>query len=109
MGDMRKRLNFCAKMDARVVRVVEKMAGYMCLYCGEVSDKFPKGGGELMVRENGPRLMGSVPVDIGFGGFVDGATFDVNGEVIERKDIRLLIKRESIIGGVISLLVLPLK
>jgi Mrp family chromosome partitioning ATPase len=92
-SDVRKELNFCVKTGVRVVGVVENMAGYVCPCCGEVSNVFSKGGGEVMARENGVRFMGSVPIDTGFGGLVDGVKFDEKGEATDEKDTRLLVER----------------
>lgn len=92
-SDVRKELNFCVKTGVRVVGVIENMAGYMCPCCGEVSNLFSKGGGEVMARENAVRFMGSVPIDTGFGGLVDGVKFGDNGEATEENDPRLLVER----------------
>jgi Mrp family chromosome partitioning ATPase len=92
-SDVRKELNFCVKTGVEVVGVIENMAGYMCPCCGEVSNIFSKGGGEVMAVENGVRFMGSVPIDTGFGGLVDGFKFDERGEATDEKDTRLLVER----------------
>lgn len=92
-SDVRKELNFCVKTGVNVVGVIENMAGYMCPCCGEVSNVFSKGGGEVMARENGVRFMGSVPIDTGFGGMVDGQKFNEKGEPTDEKDERLLVER----------------
>lgn len=92
-SDVRKELNFCVKTQTTVLGVIENMAGYMCPCCGEVSDVFSKGGGEVMARENGVPFMGSVPIDTGFGGLVDGMKFDDAGMATEEKDERPLVER----------------
>jgi Mrp family chromosome partitioning ATPase len=92
-SDVRKELNFCVKTGVEVMGVIENMAGYMCPCCGEVSNLFSKGGGEVMARETGVPFMGSVPIDTGFGGFVDGVRFDDKGVVTDEKDSRLLVER----------------
>ncbi|KAF7507333.1 hypothetical protein GJ744_010767 [Endocarpon pusillum] len=92
-SDVRKELNFCVKTGVEVVGVIENMAGYMCPCCGEVSNIFSKGGGEEMARENEVPFMGSVPIDTGFGGLVDGFKFDEKGEATDEKDPRLLVDR----------------
>lgn len=46
-----------------------------------------------MARENDVRFMGSVPIDTGFGGLVDGFKFDKKGEATDEKDNRLLVER----------------
>jgi len=92
-SDVRKELNFCLKTGVEVVGVIENMAGYVCPCCGEVSNVFSKGGGEVMARENGVRFLGSVPIDTGFGGLVDGVKFDEKGEATDEKDMGLLVER----------------
>lgn len=92
-SDVRKELNFCVKTGVKVVGVIENMAGYMCPCCGEVSNIFSKGGGEVMAKENEVPFMGSVPIDTGFGGLVDGVKFDEKGEATDEKDTRLLVDR----------------
>ena len=75
-SDVRKELNFCVKTSVPVLGVVENMAGFMCPCCGEVSNVFSKGGGEIMARECGVEFLGSVPIDTEFGSLVDGRRTD---------------------------------
>ena len=92
-ADVRKELNFCVKTSVPVLGVVENMAGFMCPCCGEVSNVFSKGGGEVMARECGVEFLGSVPIDTEFGSLVEGeraeAVEDAGGtearkELVER-------------------------
>jgi Mrp family chromosome partitioning ATPase len=92
-SDVRKELNFCVKTETRVLGVIENMAGYMCPCCGEVSNVFSKGGGEVMARENGVPFIGSVPIDTGFGGLVDGVRYDEKGAATDERDDRALVER----------------
>ncbi len=62
-ADVKKELTFCRKVGLRVLGVVENMAGYVCPCCGEVTNVFSKGGGEIMAREWGVKFLGSVPLD----------------------------------------------
>ncbi|KAL2424179.1 Cytosolic Fe-S cluster assembly factor CFD1 [Exophiala dermatitidis] len=71
-ADVRKELNFCVKTQIRVLGVIENMAGYMCPCCGEISNVFSKGGGEVMAREAKVSFLGSVPIDTSFGALVEG-------------------------------------
>lgn len=75
-SDVRKELNFCVKTSVPVLGVVENMAGFMCPCCGEISNVFSKGGGEVMARECGVEFLGSVPVDTEFGSLVEGRRTD---------------------------------
>lgn len=71
-ADVRKELNFCTKTTIPILGVIENMAGYVCPCCGEVSNVFSKGGGEVMAQEAGVKFLGSVPVDTGFGSLSEG-------------------------------------
>ncbi|KIW18071.1 hypothetical protein PV08_02358 [Exophiala spinifera] len=75
-ADVRKELNFCVKTQVPVLGVIENMAGYMCPCCGEISNVFSKGGGEIMARESHVPFLGSVPIDTGFGALVEGSNPD---------------------------------
>lgn len=71
-ADVRKELTFCVKTSLKVLGVVENMAGYVCPCCGEVTNVFSKGGGEVMAREWGVPFLGSVPLDgEGWGALVE--------------------------------------
>ena len=83
ISDVRKELNFCTKVGVEVLGVVENMAGYVCPCCGEVSNVFSKGGGEVMARECGVRFLGRVPIDTGYGEMVEGRQ---GGEDVEDND-----------------------
>ncbi|KAL4903459.1 P-loop containing nucleoside triphosphate hydrolase protein [Aspergillus multicolor] len=71
-SDVRKEVNFCVKTNIPTLGVVENMSGYTCPCCGEVSNLFSSGGGEVMAREMGVRFLGKVPVDVQFGALVEG-------------------------------------
>ncbi|KAL9598631.1 MAG: hypothetical protein Q9219_004376 [cf. Caloplaca sp. 3 TL-2023] len=63
VSDVRKELSFCRKTGIGVLGVVENMSGYVCECCGEETNLFGKGGGEVMAQEFGVRFLGRVPVD----------------------------------------------
>jgi len=77
-ADVRKELNFCAKTQIPVLGVIENMSGYMCPCCGEISNVFSKGGGEVMAEEANIPFLGSVPIDTGFGALVEGVNEEHN-------------------------------
>lgn len=62
-ADVKKELSFCQKTNLKVLGVVENMAGYVCPCCGEITNVFSKGGGQVMAREWGVKFLGSVPID----------------------------------------------
>ena len=46
LADVRKQLNFCAKVGVRVLGVVENMSSFVCPHCGSESEIFaPSTGG----------------------------------------------------------------
>ncbi|KAL1989262.1 hypothetical protein VTN96DRAFT_24 [Rasamsonia emersonii] len=84
-SDVRKEINFCAKTRIPVLGVIENMAGYACPCCGEVSNVFSRGGGQVMATEMGVPFLGSVPIDVKFGEMVEskkieGDTDSLDGE-----------------------------
>lgn len=95
-ADVRKELNFCAKTTIPVIGVVENMSGYTCPCCGEVSNVFSRGGGQVMAEEMGARFLGAVPIDVGFGEMVEGDKKEESAEgvVLVRDDkAELLVDR----------------
>jgi Mrp family chromosome partitioning ATPase len=85
-ADVRKEINFCQKTRIPVLGVVENMAGYACPCCGEVSNVFSRGGGQVMATEMGVPFLGAVPIDVGFGEMVEGRKVVLDGEEDEGED-----------------------
>ncbi|KAJ5948980.1 hypothetical protein N7454_002287 [Penicillium verhagenii] len=71
-SDVRKEANFCVKTSIPILGVIENMSGYACPCCGEVSNLFSSGGGEVMSQQLGIPFLGKVPVDVKFGELVEG-------------------------------------
>jgi len=71
-SDVRKEANFCVKTNIPVLGVIENMSGYACPCCGEVSNLFSSGGGQVMAQELSLPFMGNVPIDVKFGELVEG-------------------------------------
>ncbi|KAF7720197.1 Cytosolic Fe-S cluster assembly factor [Penicillium ucsense] len=71
-SDVRKEANFCVKTSIPVLGVIENMSGYACPCCGEISNLFSSGGGEIMAQQLNIPFMGRVPVDVKFGELVEG-------------------------------------
>ncbi|EED17975.1 nucleotide binding protein, putative [Talaromyces stipitatus ATCC 10500] len=87
ISDVRKEINFCVKTQIPTLGVIENMSGYTCPCCGEVSNLFSRGGGEVMAAEMSIPFLGRVPVDVKFGQLVesqkigdDGIDSDVDDE-----------------------------
>lgn len=70
-SDVRKELNFCAKVGIKPLGVVENMSGYVCECCGVSTNIFGSGGGEVMSRDFGVRFLGGVPIDGQWGVLVE--------------------------------------
>ncbi|MCL2789143.1 MAG: Mrp/NBP35 family ATP-binding protein [Desulfobulbus sp.] len=63
LADVRKSINFCKMVGMPIVGVIENMSGFICPHCGETSDIFSKGGGELTARDFELPFLGRVPMD----------------------------------------------
>lgn len=86
-SDVRKEINFCAKVSIGVLGVIENMSGYVCECCGIATNLFGKGGGEVMSAEFALRFLGRVPVDARWGALVEEGIRPVYGVVnSERRD-----------------------
>ena len=63
LADVRKSINFCRKLNLRVLGVIENMSGFVCPECGAVTNIFAHGGGERMAREMAVPFLGRIPLD----------------------------------------------
>ncbi|XP_055565623.1 cytosolic Fe-S cluster assembly factor NUBP2 isoform X1 [Falco cherrug] len=63
VGDVRRELTFCKKMNLRVLGIVENMSGFVCPHCSECTNIFSKGGGEELAKHGGVPFLGCVPLD----------------------------------------------
>jgi len=63
LADVRKSINFCRKVNLRVLGVIENMSGFVCPDCGALHEIFKSGGGEKMAKEMGVPFLGKVPID----------------------------------------------
>lgn len=87
IADVKKEVNFCAKVGIRVLGVVENMSGFVCECCGEAANLFGKGGGEVMAGEFGVGFLGGVPVDGRWGRLVEEGVRPVYGAVVNEQGI----------------------
>ncbi|HCE43990.1 MAG TPA: ATP-binding protein [Lentisphaeria bacterium] len=67
VADVRKSINFCRQLEIPVLGVVENMSGFVCPKCGELTQIFKTGGGELMAKEMKVPFLGRIPVDPAIG------------------------------------------
>lgn len=73
-ADVRKSINFCRQLSMPILGVVENMSGFACPKCGEVTDIFKSGGGELMASEMKATFLGRIPIDPAIGRSCDDGT-----------------------------------
>jgi ATP-binding protein involved in chromosome partitioning len=63
LSDVRKCITFCRQLNLPVLGVLENMSGFVCPKCGEKTDVFKSGGGEIMANEMHVRFLGRIPID----------------------------------------------
>ncbi|HZE20753.1 MAG TPA: P-loop NTPase, partial [Desulfobaccales bacterium] len=63
LADVRKSLNFCDKINMKVVGIVENMSGYACPHCGKELPLFKSGGGLKTAQTAKVPFLGAVPFD----------------------------------------------
>ena len=58
-------MNFCRKVNMRMLGLVENMSGFVCPKCTKPSTIFPSssGGAEALSKETDVPLLGRVPLD----------------------------------------------
>ena len=63
LSDVRKCITFCRNLKLPVIGVLENMSGFVCPKCGERTDIFKTGGGEIMAKQMGVPFLGRIPID----------------------------------------------
>ncbi|KPJ68312.1 MAG: chromosome partitioning protein ParA [Coxiella sp. DG_40] len=63
LSDVRKCITFCRNLNLPVLGVLENMSGFVCPKCGEKTDVFKSGGGEIMANEMHVPFLGRIPID----------------------------------------------
>ncbi len=61
--DVSKSLNFCQQLNFKVLGIVENMSGFVCPKCGEHTDIFSSGAGEMLAAKYNVPLLGKIPID----------------------------------------------
>ncbi|CAG60746.1 uncharacterized protein GVI51_J01969 [Nakaseomyces glabratus] len=62
-ADVKKEINFCRKVNLRILGVIENMSGFVCPYCTECTNIFSKGGGESLAKQFDVPYLGNIPID----------------------------------------------
>jgi ATP-binding protein involved in chromosome partitioning len=63
LSDVRKCITFCRNLRLPVLGVLENMSGFVCPNCGQRTDVFKSGGGEIMADQMNVPFLGRVPID----------------------------------------------
>jgi len=61
--DVRKSIQFCRKLDLKVIGIIENMSGFVCPHCGETFHIFDQGGGKSLAVETDTHFLGSIPIE----------------------------------------------
>ncbi len=61
--DVEKSISFCSELNLNLLGVIENMSGFICPHCGEVSDIFKSGGGEMLSAKREVPFLGKIPLD----------------------------------------------
>jgi len=61
--DVKKCITFCRQLNLPVLGVIENMSGFICPKCGQKTDVFKSGGGEIMANEMHLPFLGRIPID----------------------------------------------
>ena len=63
LHDVRKGIMMFKKVNVPILGVIENMSYFLCGHCGERSDIFSTGGGQVAAEKFGVPFWGSVPID----------------------------------------------
>ncbi len=63
LADVRKSINFCRQVNMNILGIVENMSGLQCPHCGQQIELFKSHGGQSVAKNEGLRLLGSLPID----------------------------------------------
>jgi Mrp family chromosome partitioning ATPase/predicted Fe-Mo cluster-binding NifX family protein len=63
LADVRKSLNFCEKINMKVLGIVENMSGYACPHCSKDLPLFKRGGGQKTAQAAKVPFLGALPFD----------------------------------------------
>ncbi|MBW2366925.1 MAG: Mrp/NBP35 family ATP-binding protein [Deltaproteobacteria bacterium] len=63
LGDVRKSINFCKRVNMEIFGLIENMSGFQCPHCHEMVDLFGTGGGEKTAAITGIPFLGKIPFD----------------------------------------------
>lgn len=62
-ADVRKEINFCKKVNFKILGIIENMAGFICPHCSDCTDIFLRGGGKALSTSLDLQFLGEIPID----------------------------------------------
>ncbi|KAI5965343.1 CFD1 [Candida pseudojiufengensis] len=65
-SDVKKEINFCHKVNFKILGIVENMSGFICPHCSECTNIFSSGGGLNLANQLGLNYLGNLPIDPNF-------------------------------------------
>lgn len=79
-ADVRKEINFCKKVNFKILGIVENMAGFICPHCSDCTDIFLRGGGKALSSSLEFPFLGEIPIDPKFVEMIETQTVGENGK-----------------------------
>lgn len=62
-SDVSRSINFCKQLNFPIAGLLENMSGFVCPKCGEITQIFASGAGEMLAEKYGIRFLGKLPID----------------------------------------------
>ncbi|ANZ73896.1 BA75_01698T0 [Komagataella pastoris] len=63
ISDVKKEINFCNKVNLRILGLVENMSGFICPHCAECTNIFSSEGGKNLASQLSLKYLGAIPID----------------------------------------------
>ncbi|KAI5952311.1 hypothetical protein KGF54_003177 [Candida jiufengensis] len=89
-SDVKKEINFCKKVNFKILGIIENMSGFICPHCSECTNIFSSGGGLALSNQLNLKYLGNIPIDPNFVELIELQ----NNEQEDKKLINLYDKSE---------------
>lgn len=63
LNDVRREINFCAKVQLPILGLIENKSGFVCPHCADCTPIFGQGGGRKLSEDFGLDFLGAIPLD----------------------------------------------
>jgi len=63
LADVRKSINFCRKVNMKIIGIIENMGPFKCPHCDQIIELFKQGGGENTAKKMDVNFLGTLPFD----------------------------------------------